>query len=45
MFALYNIITRKVSRQDSLETSLLYFGVVGFLVTLLAVPFFWEPLE
>jgi len=44
MFALYNIITRKVSRQDSLETSLLYFGVVGFLVTLLAVPFFWEPL-
>jgi drug/metabolite transporter (DMT)-like permease len=44
MFALYNIITRKVSRQDSLETSLLYFGVVGFMVTLLAAPFFWEPL-
>jgi drug/metabolite transporter (DMT)-like permease len=42
MFALYNIITRKVSRQDSLETSLLYFGVVGFLVTLLAAPFFWQ---
>ncbi len=45
MFALYNIITRKVSRQDSLETSLLYFGVVGFLVTLLAVPFFWQPMN
>jgi drug/metabolite transporter (DMT)-like permease len=45
MFAIYNIITRKVSRQDSLETSLLYFGVVGFLVTLLAVPFFWLPMS
>ena len=45
MFAIYNIITRKVSRQDSLETSLLYFGVVGFLVTLLAVPFFWQSMS
>ena len=30
MFALYNILTRKVSRHDSFETSLLYMGVVGF---------------
>ena len=45
MFSIYNIITRKVSRQDSLETSLLYFGVVGFLVTLLAVPFFWQSMS
>ena len=45
MFAIYNIITRKVSRQDSLETSLLYFGVVGFVFTLLAVPFFWQPMS
>ena len=45
MFAIYNIITRKVSRQDSLETSLLYFGVVGFVVTLLALPFFWQPVS
>ncbi len=45
MFAIYNIITRKVSRQDSFETSLLYFGVVGFVVTLLAVPFFWLPMS
>ena len=44
MFAIYNIITRKVSRQDSLETSLLYFGVVGFVVTLLAIPFFWQAM-
>ncbi len=45
MFAIYNVVTRKVSRQDSLETSLLYFGVVGFVVTLLAVPFFWQPMS
>jgi drug/metabolite transporter (DMT)-like permease len=45
MFAIYNIITRKVSRQDSFETSLLYFGLVGFLVTLLAVPFFWQSMS
>jgi len=45
MFAIYNIITRKVSRQDSLETSLIYFGLVGFLVTLLAIPFFWKSMN
>ena len=45
MFAIYNIITRKVSRQDSLETSLIYFGFVGFLVTLLAAPFFWQSMS
>ena len=45
MFALYNLITRKVSRQDSFETSLLYFGLVGFLVTLLVAPFFWQALD
>ncbi|MCP4982560.1 MAG: DMT family transporter [Gammaproteobacteria bacterium] len=44
MFAIYNIITRKVSRQDSLETSLIYFGVVGFVVTLLVIPFFWQAM-
>lgn len=45
MFALYNLITRKVSRQDSFETSLLYFGLVGFFGTLLVVPFFWQTLS
>jgi drug/metabolite transporter (DMT)-like permease len=43
MFALYNLITRKVSKVDSFETSLLYFGVVGFLASLLVVPFYWQP--
>ena len=42
MFALYNLITRKVSKIDSFETSLLYFGVVGFLASLLVVPFYWQ---
>lgn len=42
MFAVYNLITRKVSRQDSFETSLLYFGVVGFTGSLLIAPFFWQ---
>jgi drug/metabolite transporter (DMT)-like permease len=42
MFAVYNLITRKVSRQDSFETSLLFFGVVGFAATLLVAPFFWQ---
>ena len=45
MFAVYNIITRKVSRQDSLETSLLYFGVVGFVASLLVVPFYWQAMS
>lgn len=42
MFALYNLITRKVSRVDSFQTSLLYFGVIGFLASLLVVPFYWQ---
>lgn len=42
MFALYNLITRKVSKVDSFETSLLYFGIVGFLASLLVVPFYWQ---
>ena len=42
MFALYNILTRKVSRHDSLETSLVYIGVVGFIGTMLIAPFYWR---
>lgn len=29
LYALYNLLTRKVSRHDSFTTSLVYFGVVG----------------
>jgi len=42
MFAIYNLITRKVSRHDRFETSLLYFGVVGFISSLVVVPFYWQ---
>ena len=42
MFALYNILTRKVSQRDSFETSLLYFGVVGFLGSLVFALFTWR---
>ncbi len=44
MFAVYNILTRKVSRHDSFETSLVYMGVVGFLGAMLIAPFYWRPL-
>ena len=42
MFAIYNLITRKVSRHDRFETSLLYFGVVGFIASLTVAPFYWQ---
>lgn len=42
MYAFYNILTRKVSKQDSFETSLLYFGLVGFVASLIAVIGRWQ---
>jgi drug/metabolite transporter (DMT)-like permease len=42
MFAIYNLITRKVSRHDSFQTSLLYFGIVGFIGSLTVAPFYWQ---
>lgn len=45
MFALYNILTRKVSHTDSVTTSLLYMGVVGFVGSLLVAPFYWQPIS
>ena len=42
MFAIYNLITRKVSHHDRFETSLLYFGVVGFIGSLAVVPLYWQ---
>ncbi len=40
-FALYNILTRIVSRHDSGEVSLVYVGVVGLVVTSFVAPFYW----
>jgi len=42
MYSFYNILTRKVSRHDSFETSLVYFGVVGFIASLIAVAGRWQ---
>lgn len=45
LFALYNLVTRRTGREDRLETSLLYFGVVGLLASALVAPFFWQPVR
>ncbi|MCP4486282.1 MAG: DMT family transporter [Gammaproteobacteria bacterium] len=45
MFSIYNLLTRKVSRVDHFETSLIYFGLVGFLVSLIAIPFYWQQVN
>jgi drug/metabolite transporter (DMT)-like permease len=41
LFALYQIATKELSLTDSTMTTLFYSGVVGALLTSLAVPFFW----
>ncbi len=45
MFALYNLLTRLASRTDSTATGVLYFGLVGLVVSGLSVPLFWAPLQ
>jgi len=42
MFALYIILTRKVSAGDKSETSIFYMGWTGFIASALVGPFFWE---
>lgn len=45
MFATYNLLTRKVSREDHFETSLVYFGVVGLAASMLVAPFYWQEVN
>ena len=40
--ALYQLLTRSLSARDSAETSNTYIAVVGFVLTSIAVPFFWR---
>jgi drug/metabolite transporter (DMT)-like permease len=40
--ALYQVLTRSLAARDSAETSNTYIAVVGFLLSSLAVPFFWQ---
>jgi drug/metabolite transporter (DMT)-like permease len=45
MFALYGLLTRRVARTDSAETSFFYTGVVGAAAVTLVAPFWWTPIE
>lgn len=43
-YAVYIVITRKVSSQDSTATSMVYVGVVGLVMTTGVGVFFWKPM-
>ena len=45
MFALYSIMTRAVSRDDSATTSVFYAGFVGAIAISTVGPFFWVPIR
>jgi drug/metabolite transporter (DMT)-like permease len=45
LFALYGLLTRYVSRQDSAATSFFWTGVTGLIVTTLVGVFFWESMS
>ncbi len=42
LYALYNLLTRQVSRHDRFETSLLYFGLIGLLGSSAIALFQWQ---
>jgi len=44
-YALYIVLTRKVSATDSATTSVVYVGAVGLLVSSAVGVFFWQPLD
>jgi drug/metabolite transporter (DMT)-like permease len=44
-YALYIVLTRKVSSTDSATTSMLYVGLVGLVVSSAVGIFFWQPLD
>ena len=43
--SLYQIVTRKVSKYDSSETSLFYTSIVGIILMSFLIPFFWQPMQ
>jgi drug/metabolite transporter (DMT)-like permease len=43
-YALYQILTRRVARHDSAETSAVYSALVGTVVMSAVVPFVWTPI-
>jgi len=44
VYAVYNLMTRLVSRHDRFETSLLYFGLVGMAASVVPAVLAWEKL-
>lgn len=44
-YAIYIALTRKVSRQDSTATSMVYVGVVGLVLTTGVGVFYWQPMD
>ena len=44
-FAVYQILTRYVSSEDSPDTSLFYTGITGFVILATIGPFFYTPIE
>lgn len=44
-YALYIVLTRKVSSADSTATSMVYVGVVGLVLTTATGVFFWKPMD
>ena len=43
MLGLYQIVTKKVSKDDSNETSLFYTSIIGLVIMLLLASKFWSP--
>ncbi len=44
-YAIYIVLTRKVSSKDSTATSMVYVGVVGLVLTSAVGIFFWTPMD
>jgi drug/metabolite transporter (DMT)-like permease len=44
LFALYALLTRRVARVDSAETSFFWTGVAGAVAITLVAPFWWTPM-
>ncbi len=45
LFALYSVLTRAVSRDDSATTSVFYAGVIGAIAISAVGPFWWVPIQ
>ncbi|MDB5535551.1 MAG: family transporter [Devosia sp.] len=45
LYALYIVITRKVSAVDSAPTSMAYAGAVGLVLSSVVGVFFWQPMD